>query len=137
MNDISLNIQRLIANTMPNSIMAALNDACQLIENDAVDNCPVDDGVLRASITHNVKKENTSFVGAIGSNEEYAPFAHEGTGIYAKGGNGRSNVPWVYRDVEGNFHSTKGQQPNPFLQNAIDQNMSNILRKFEGCLDDS
>lgn len=137
MNEVSLNIQKLIAETIPNKIIEALNDACQLIENDAVDNCSVDDGLLRASITHDTNSDGNSFVGSIGSNEEYAPYVHEGTGVYAKDGNGRKNVPWVFLDAEGNFHSTEGQKPNPFLQNAIDKNMDSILQRFEGCLDDS
>lgn len=136
MNEISLNIQKLIAETMPNSVMAALEGACQGIENKAVDNCPSDDGTLRGSVTHRVEQSDGTFTGYIGSNAEYAPYVHEGTGLYAKDGKGRKNVPWVYRDAEGNFHSTKGQDPNPFLQKAVDESMEDILREFEGCLDD-
>ena len=135
MNEISLNVNRVAAETMPNAIMAALEGACQSIENKAVDKCPSDDGTLRASITHRVENENSTFVGSIGSNAEYAPYVHEGTGLYAKEGNGRKNVPWVYRDAEGEYHSTKGQKPNPFLQKAIDESMDDILQRFEGCLE--
>lgn len=134
MNEISLNINKAIAETMPKAILHALEYACQDIENEAVDRCPVDDGQLRASITHKVEKDGSSFVGAIGSNSEHAPYVHEGTGLYAKEGNGRTNVPWVYCDAQGEFHSTEGQKPNPFLQDAIDKNMDNILKRLEGCL---
>lgn len=137
MNEISLNIGRLIAEIMPDAILAALEDACQLIENDAVDRCPRDDGTLRASITHSVEQEGSRFIGSVGSNLEYAPYVHEGTGIYAKDGRGRQNVPWVYRDVEGQFHSTKGQHPRPFLQQAVDESIDNIKNRFAGCIDNA
>lgn len=137
MSEIVVNINRVMNELLPGAIMRGLENACQQIENQAVDNCPSKDGQLRASITHKIEKDGQKYIGTIGSNAEYAPYVHEGTGIYAKDGNGRQSVPWVYRDVRGNFHSTKGQKPNPFLQNAIDQNMNNVLQRFEGCLDDS
>lgn len=136
MNEISLNIKKLIAETLPRAVITALNDACQDVENKAIDNCPVDDGTLRASITHKVEQTGGQFVGHIGSNVEYAPYIHEGTGLYAKEGKGRKNVPWVYQDEKGEYHSTEGQKPNPFLQKAIDSSMDDILKRFEGCLDD-
>ena len=137
MNEISLNIKKLIAETLPQAVITALNDACQDIENRAVDNCSFDDGTLRASITHRVEQSDGMFTGYIGSNVEYAPYIHEGTGLYAKEGKGRKSVPWVYQDGKGEYHSTKGQKPNPFLQKAVDESMDDILKRFEGCLDDS
>lgn len=135
MGEISINVNKVIMETLPNAITKALNDACQIIENDAAKKCPVDDGPLRASITHKVSREEDAFVGVIGSNAEYAPYVHEGTGLYAKDGNGRKEVPWRYRAADGKYYTTSGQKPNPFLQNAIDENMDNILKPFEGCLD--
>ena len=60
--------------------------ACLLVENQAKMDCPVDEGVLRASITSEVEVTENEIVGRIGSNEEYAPYVHNGTGIYAKDG---------------------------------------------------
>ena len=93
MNEVSLNIKKFIAETMPECITAALNDACQAVENKAVDKCPVDDGTLRASITHSVEQDENVFTGTVGSNVEYAPYVHEGTGIYAREGKGRQKQP--------------------------------------------
>ena len=137
MENISIKVKDFIANAFSEAIVSALEDACQMIENTAVDKCPVDDGTLRASITHSVEREENKFVGAVGSNLEYAPYVHEGTGIYAREGKGRTDVPWVYRDAKGNFYSTKGQKPKPFLRDAIDENREEILQCFEGCLDDT
>ena len=128
MENISIKVKDFIANAFPEAIMSALEDACQMIENTAVDKCPVDDGTLRASITHSVEREENKFVGAVGSNLEYAPYVHEGTGIYAREGKGRTDVPWNYQDDEGNWHSTSGQKPNPYMRPALEENRENIKR---------
>ena len=134
MERISVRINSTIAKEFPLAIMTALEKACQLVENRAVDNCPVNDGQLQASITHKVEQNGNTFTGAVGSNLEHAPYVHEGTGLYAREGNGRKNVPWTYGDAEGEFHSTKGQNPNPFLQKAIDESMNDIMQCFEECI---
>lgn len=130
-NEFSINLGRLI-NELPEAINRRLDRACQIVENEAKTNCPVDDGVLRASITHQVEDNK----GVIGSNVEYAPYVHEGTGMYAKDGQGRQAVPWTYKDAEGKYRSTKGQKPQPFLQDALDNNHEKILQCFEGVLED-
>lgn len=103
-----------------------LNKACILVENDAKINCPVDSGQLRASITHEVRDKT----GIVGTNVEYAPYVEYGTGIYAKDGNGRQDR-WSYQDAEGAWHSTVGQQPQPFLEPALLTNEDEIINLFE------
>lgn len=104
----------------------ALEKACLYVEAEAKKNCPVADGILRESITHSV--DNTTHTGVIGTNIEYAPYVHQGTGIYAVEGNGRKEVPWVYKDAKtGEFVSTKGIKPTPFLADAINHNTNTIL----------
>lgn len=112
------------------AVQKGLEKACILVEVSAKENCPVDDGVLRASITHDV--DGTE--GYIGTNVEYAPYVHQGTGIYAVNGDGRKEVPWCFQDIHGNWIYTKGQKPNPFLQKAIDENQDKVLKQFEGLL---
>ena len=136
MGEISVNIGRVIDEILPEAIITALNDGLMDVERTAKDKCPKDDGTLRASITHTVEQDSESFIGSVGTNVEYGPYVHEGTGIHAKNGKGRQNVPWVYRTADGKYYSTEGQKPNPFLQEALDENMDNIMRRFEGCLKD-
>ena len=136
MDQISVNLQMII-NALPEVIEQRVDRACQLVENEGKRNCPVDDGTLRASITHTVERTNTNIVGTVGTNVEYAPYVHEGTGIYAKDGNGRQNIPWTYRDARGKFHRTKGRRPKEFLRKAFDDNMDNIRSCFEGALYDT
>lgn len=61
---------------------------------------------------------------------EYAPYVEYGTGLYAEKG-GRKDVPWHYQDDEGNWHSTKGQHPRPFLRPAFDENREKVTRILE------
>lgn len=132
MNEITINLEKVINELLPETIEKGLEKACQLVENDAKQRCPVDDGTLRASITHKVEDQ----IGVIGSNLEYAVYVHEGTGLYAKDGKGRKQVPWIYKDAQGHTHATKGNRPNPFLQEAVDENMGEIPKCWEGLLDD-
>lgn len=97
-----------------------MDKACLVVESQAKQNCPVDIGILRASIASETEVTASEIVGRIGSNEEYAPYVHNGTGIYAKDGNGRK-TPWGYTVRAGKhkgFHWTQGQRPQPFLENA-------------------
>lgn len=108
-----------------------MENACLIVEHDAKEDCPVNDGILRQSITHSVELEGNNFVGYIGTNIEYAPYVHQGTGIYAAEGNGRKEVPWHYKDRQGNWHSTKGIKPTPFIYNSIEKNKERIANAIQ------
>lgn len=107
-----------------------MEQACLVVEYDAKVDCPVDDGILRQSITHSVEEEQGKIVGYIGTNLEYAPYIHQGTGIYAVEGNGRKEVPWHYKDKNGKWRSTKGIRPTPFIYNSIEKNRNKIVEKI-------
>ena len=97
-----------------------MDRACLAVEGEARKNCPVDQGELRASITSETEATEEEIIGRIGSNLKHAPYVHNGTGIYAKDGNGRK-TPWGYTVKAGKykgFHWTHGQKPQPFLENA-------------------
>ena len=64
-----LGIDRLAKKLKPADLKEALNESCLLVENTAKENCPVDSGQLRNSITSNVSGEK----GEVGTNVEYAP----------------------------------------------------------------
>lgn len=102
--------------------------ACLYLEGEAKKECPVDLGQLRASITHEVNFNEQEIKGSVGSNLEYAPYVHNGTGIYAKDGDGRK-TPWTYTVKSGKYagtHVTEGQKPNPFLENARNNSINEI-----------
>lgn len=131
------NIDNLIAE-FPSRLANGVEQASIFIEGEAKDKCPTGDtGILRASFSHFVETDdgNMSATGYVGSNVGYAPFVHQGTGLYAKDGNGRKDVPWHWKDASGVWHSTSGQKPQPFLQDAIDQNRNKLIIFFRGLLD--
>lgn len=107
-----------------------MDKACLVVESQAKQNCPVDIGILRASITSETEVTAREIVGRVGTNEEYGPYVHNGTGIYAKDGNGRK-TPWGYTIRAGKhkgFHWTQGQRPQPFLENAKLEKKSAVER---------
>jgi len=71
------------------STTKSLEKACLLVENSAKEKAPVNTGNLRNSITYEVEGDT----GIIGTNLEYAPYVHEGTGLFAANGDGRTDVP--------------------------------------------
>lgn len=104
-----------------------LTEAGLLVEAEAKKKCPVDTGYLRSSI----KSEVSGNTATIGTDVEYAPYVEFGTGLFAKEGDGRQDVPWVYKDEEGNYHSTVGIHPQPYLLPALDENRDAIRDIFD------
>lgn len=100
-----------------------LGKACALVERSAKELAPKDTGALRRSITSKV--EGTE--GIIYTPLEYAPYIEYGTGLFAENG-GRADVPWNYKDDKGEWHSTSGIKPQPFMRPALNQNRENIIR---------
>lgn len=132
----------------------ALREACGLVMAAAVANAPGDTGELKRSITYEVEDKT----GVVGTNLFYAPYVHQGTGTFAKDGNGREGY-WVFVKGEGATASsgerkiytleearkimamlrsqgleayyTNGQKPNPFLEKALDDNEEAVLDCFK------
>lgn len=110
-----------------------LGKACALVEGSAKRKAPKGIGALRNSITSKVE----NMEGIVFTPLEYAPYVEFGTGLYAEGGNGRKDVPWVYQDDEGKWHSTSGMKPQPFMRPALLENREKIIRILqEGLLND-
>ena len=100
-----------------------LGKACALVERSAKQKAPKDTGELRRSITSKVEGNE----GVVFTPLEYAPYVEYGTGLFAEGG-GRKNVPWTYQDDKGEWHSTSGQHPQPFMRPALNENREQIFR---------
>lgn len=109
------------------TIARALGKCCALVERTAKELAPKDNGDLRRSITSKVEGN----VGIVFTPLEYAPYVEFGTGLFAETG-GRKDVPWCYKDEKGDWHSTSGQKPQPFMRPALDRNRANIKRILEG-----
>ena len=128
-NEVSYNLELLVQNLEPKYIKPRMENACALVKNDASQMAPVDTGELSRSIDFEVAGDGTE--GVIYSNLEYAVYVELGTGIYASRGGGRQ-TPWRYQDGEGEWHTTRGQRPQPYLEPALQQNTNQIIAQFEG-----
>lgn len=112
-------------------IKSAMGIACALVERSAIQKAPKGYGGssgLRGSIKSKVEVGGTEVRGIVYTPLEYAPYVEYGTGLFAENGNGRKDVPWNYKDDKGNWHSTSGQRPQPFLRPALEENREEILR---------
>lgn len=101
----------------------ALGKACAIVETSAKKKAPKDSGDLRRSITSKVENNK----GIVFTPLFYAPYVEYGTGLFAESG-GRTDVPWNYQDDKGNWHSTSGMKPQPFMRPALYENKEEILR---------
>lgn len=112
------------------NVEAALGTACALVEAAAKQKAPKGTGELRRSITSKVE----NMEGVVYTPLEYAPYVEYGTGLFAENG-GRTDVPWCYQDDKGEWHSTSGMKPQPYMRPALDENREQILRLIkEGLL---
>ena len=142
------------------TIEKALRRACARVMADAVNEAPADTGELRQSITYEVEGK----VGVVGTNLFYAPYVHQGTGEFARDGNGREGY-WVFVKGSGSgeqsserkvytldqarqivaimrsegldAYYTHGQHPNPFLERALDKNKDNIAQDFIDAIEEA
>ena len=106
----------------------AMGMACALVERSAKQKAPKGTGELRRSITSKVDRiGNEGVVGTVFTPLEYAPYVEFGTGLFAESG-GRQDVPWCYQDDEGEWHSTSGMHPQPYMRPALNENREQIKR---------
>lgn len=106
----------------------AMSTACLLVEGDAKDKViKGKTGELKGSIQHKVEGIGNDLNGIVYTTLHYAPYVEFGTGLFAENGNGRKDVPWRYEDDEGNWHSTFGMEPHPFMRPALIQNKQKVL----------
>ena len=134
--EVLLKLDELIENQLPQALEKAMKDAVLFLEAESKKNCPAIKGTLRQSITNEVEVKPDGVYGYVGSNLDYAPYVHQGTGIFAIDGNGRSEVPWRYQDAQGNWYSTYGMLSTPFIQDAINANRDAVTQFFKGALED-
>lgn len=111
---------------------AALGKAAAIVEASAKKKAPKGDGTLRNSISSKVD----GYEGIVYTPLEYAPYVEYGTGLFAENG-GRTDVPWSYKDDEGNWHTTSGMKPQPYMRPALEENRDKIVEILkEGLLND-
>ena len=107
-----------------------MGKACAIVERSAKQKAPKDTGALKRSITSKIEVVDDSIVGIVFTPLEYAPYVEYGTGLFAEEG-GRIDVPWNYQDDKGEWHSTSGQKPQPYMRPALEENREKIKRLFK------
>lgn len=111
-----------------------MKKSCALIERSAKEKVPVQTGELRRSITSKVENNGLEVTGTVYTPLEYAPYIEYGTGLFAEKG-GRP-TPWSYQDDKGEWHTTSGQPPQPYMRPALDENRTTILEILGGSIND-
>ena len=127
LDEVMLRLDKLAA---ADNYEAAMGRACALVEREAKIGAPKGNGELRRSITSKVVTDGDSIKGVVFTPLEYAPYVEYGTGLFAEE-QGRQDVPWSYQDDEGNWHSTKGMKPHPYMRPALEENRDKIIKIIE------
>lgn len=109
------------------AIKDAIGRACALVERSAKQNAPKGNGELRRSITSKIEVTNDDIQGVVFTPLLYAPYVEFGTGLFAEDG-GRTDVPWRYKDDEGEWHTTSGMHPQPYMRPALEENREQIKK---------
>ena len=116
----------------PAQLKQSMEKCCAIVEASAKEKAPKDTGALRRSISSRVEETANGVEGVIFTPLEYAPYIEYGTGLFAEDG-GRQ-TPWSYQDDEGNWHTTKGQPPRPYMRPALTENRDQILETLKGAI---
>ena len=106
------------------TVLRGMKKGAKLVQADAKRNVHVASGQLRNGIT--VEQVGPLTVG-VGTNVEHAVFEELGTG---RQGDPRvshtSKERWSYQDSDGNWHTTSGHEPHPFLGPALTSNRAEV-----------
>lgn len=153
-------VEKLDGMVDPAKIRMAMGKACAQVEKVAKMKAPKQDGELRRSITSRIEGQGSNTVGIVFSPLEFAPYVEYGTGMFAEGGKGRKEVPWVYVEGHSKKPSSKrvyteeeadqtvayleskgldavktyGQHPQPYLRPALNENREEIKRILKGAI---
>ena len=111
------------------SVKAAMTEATLFVEDVAREKAPKGAGDLKGSIESKVDVQGSDVIGTVFTPLFYAPYVEYGTGLFAAKGDGRKDVPWVYCDDAGNFHSTMGMHPQPFMNPALNENRE-VIKQY-------
>ena len=126
-------IERLEQLSTGSNIEAAIGRSCALVERAAKQKAPKGNGELRRSIQSKIEKDGEDIRGVVFTPLEYAPYVEYGTGLFAEE-RGRQDVPWSYQDDKGEWHTTSGMKPYPYMRPALDENREEIRRMIKESL---
>lgn len=115
------------------AIIAFLNEAAGEVLAATKRNSRVDSGETKNSYEYNLNEQKDGAEAKIGSNLENAIYEEFGTGEYALNGDGRIGG-WSYEDINGEWHTTRGKQPNRPLFSAYVALRAKIIKRAEAVI---
>ena len=90
----------------------------------------IDGGKTKASWEHRVDEKKLE--AEVGSRDKNALWEEFGTGINALHGDGRKDVPWVYKNPKDNkFYATVGKKPRRAMHNAYTSLKNKLIRSAQ------
>lgn len=120
---------KLVIDKINQTGVTFLEEATGELEAQTKRNTKVDTGKTKGSWEHGV--DEGKMEGYVGSRYINALWEELGTGVYALNGDGRKDVPWVYKSVDGKFYRTKGKKPRRALFNAYRVLKNSIIREAQ------
>lgn len=118
-----------------NGVSSFLYEAGGELQAKTMRNSRVDTGKTKGSYEYKVVDENNTGTVYVGSNYENAIWEELGTGEYALNGDGRKDVPWVYKSAKnGKFYQTSGKKPNRPMYNAFNSLRTTLTKRLEQVL---
>lgn len=139
-------LEQVVADLHGSPMLNAMRDSTLMVQATAKEEAPVDTGLMRASITPEVRSEPTGdVVGVVGSNVKYTPYQELGTGTFV--GKSAHMPPPSALDVWARRHGMSsgfvvaraifragGIRPKRFLQIGFEKNKDRIQAKIEGAV---
>jgi HK97 gp10 family phage protein len=110
------------------AVSAAVQQACELIQEKAQGFCPVDTGALQASITIDpLDDQGKTIIGRVGPHMFYAPFVEFGSGVRGAASPGAGPGPYS--------ENWPGAAAQPFMRPAVDESKEQVLEIFRNNLE--
>ena len=107
-----------------------LEEASGELEAQTKRNTKVDTGKTKGSWEHRVNESKME--AEVGSRYKNALWEEFGTGIYAINGDGRKDVPWVYKNPKDNkFYATVGKKPRRALYRAYTSLKNKLIKSAQ------
>ena len=121
---------KIVINKLNNNAVQWLEEASGELEAQTKRNTKVDTGKTKGSWEHRVNESKME--AEVGSRYKNALWEEFGTGIYAINGDGRKDVPWVYKNPnDGKFYATVGKKPRRALYKAYTSLKNKLIKSAQ------
>lgn len=101
-------------------VQRGIAETAVLLDTEASSRVPVDTSFAKQMIGYSIAPDGLS--ATVESGAEYSVYLEFGTGIYAEGpgGSRAKKIPWVYKNLDGEYVTTYGMPAQPFWFPSID-----------------